>query len=77
MKENILSYKHNFPVSVSTTNIILVASKIIFMMSSEWKLGVENYTTNSQPPKNAVKPASPSLKKKIYTSQEFVSGKTS
>lgn len=67
MKENILSYKHNFPVSVSTTNIILVVSKIIFMMSSEWKLSVENYTTHSQPPKNAVKPASPSLEKKKST----------
>lgn len=64
MKENIVSYKQNFPVSISTTNIILAASKIIFMVSSGWKFSIENYTANSQLPKNAVKPAPPSLKRK-------------
>lgn len=64
-------------MSISTTNIILVASKIIFMISSEWKLGIENYTANSQLPRNAVKPALPSLKKKIYASQKLLSGKAS
>lgn len=41
MKENIVSYKQNFPVSISTTNIILAASKIIFMVSSGWKFSIE------------------------------------